>query len=172
MSCEIIAGYTKAPCKGPSGITGAIPLPMSNINAYTVVDGIVTALTTTDTAYRISLDINSGFFNETPTTDRATGALHYPQTAQMMLKDNRVGTLQLVEALHKGCHAFVVEYRDGTRRLFGAENGMTPPTTEGTSGTQGAEMKGNTVNLAGDENTFAPLIEDDAIITALLTPHS
>ena len=172
MCDEITSGYTKDTCKKAGGISSTIPIRLSSILTYTVVDGVVTALTTNETAFRISLDINSGFFNETPTTDRGTGSLHYPQTAQLMLKDNRKSTVQLVNKLHHGCNAYIAEYRDGTRRLFGAENGMTPPTTEGTSGTQGIDMNGNTVNLAGDENTYAPYIEDEAIITALLTPHS
>ena len=168
MCDEITAGYEKDTCKKPAGILSAIPVRISSILTYTVVAGIVTALTNNEAAFRINLDINSGSFNETPTTSRENGSLHYPQTGVIMMKDNRVGTLLLVEQLHNGCNAFVVEYRDGTKRLFGATKGMTPPTTEGTSGTNGGDLKGNTVNLAGDEDTFAPLIEDPAIIVALL----
>jgi len=173
MCDEITSGYSKRNCRAIAGVKSFIPIDMSNIATYTTDGaGTVTALTSSRTCYRYSLDVNSSSYTQTPTGDRANGAYSIVQAFTAMFKDDELATEQAMDLFVQGYYAIIVEMRNGKTKLLGAENGLTVTTIEMTSGQAGTDMNGATLNMEGDENAVAPVITDTAIITALLAPHS
>lgn len=173
MCDEITSGYSKRNCRAIAGIKSFIPIDMSNIATYTTDGaGTVTALTSSRTCFRYTLDVNSSSYTQTPTGDRANGAYNIVQSFTAMFKDDELATDQAMDLFVQGYYGVIVELRNGKRKFLGAENGLTVTTIEMTSGQQGTDMAGSTLTMEGDENVVAPVISDVAIITALLAPHS
>lgn len=174
MADEITSGYTKSSCRKRAGVKSFIPIDLLNLKHITVANGVVTDMVTRRACFRFTTDVNNTSFNQTPTGERANGSYHVPQTGTAILADNLLATDLHVDNLIKGYHHIVVEYQDGTIKLFGKTNAMTVTTVEMTSGNGGTDLNGSTINWAGDENEVAPHITDPAIIASLLSdsPHS
>jgi hypothetical protein len=173
MCDEITSGYSKRNCRAIAGIKSFIPIDMSNVGTFTVdAAGVVTALTSARTCFRYTLDVNSSSYTQSPTGDRANGAYNIVQAFTAIFKDDENTTDQAMNLFVQGYYGVIVELRNGKRKYLGAENGLTVTTIEMTSGLNGTDLAGSTLNMEGDENTVAPEIADVAIITALLAPHS
>lgn len=174
MCDEITSGYTKRNCRSIAGVKSIIPIDCSNLSTYTTDDaGTVTGLTSRRPCFRFTLDVNSSSTTQTGTGDRANGSYMIAQGITAIFKDDELATDQHMNQFLSGYYAVVVEYRNGKRKLFGAENGLTAASTETTSGQSGTDLNGSTLTLEGDENEYATVIPNDAggdtIIANLLT---
>jgi hypothetical protein len=163
MSCEIANGYTKPPCANRGGISSIVAINVQNI-LLDVTNDTVTAITTqTAPAYRIQVDINSGFANQDPTSNRDNNSTVYTQSVMVMLKDDEKTTDQLAAILSEGYFLVVVEYRNGKKKVFGLKNGLFNGGSTGASGQAGGDLNGWTINLNGEEDAIAPHISDSLV---------
>lgn len=170
MACELTSGYTKPNCSNIGGIKSVCAINIDNVD-FTIQENTVVGFSNSSTAYRLALDINSGYANQTPTSSRENNSTIYLQEVMAMLKDDEKTTEQQVAILSEGYFAIVVEYRNGKNKVFGAINGLKSTTNNMNSGQNGGDLNGNTLVWAGEEDSIAPHISN-TLLSDLLTATS
>jgi len=169
MSCELTIGYSKPACKSVAGISSLVVIATSDLT-LTIVDNAVTVVDKTAQAFRLSLDINSGFANQTPTGSRENNSIVFVQEVMAMLKDDELTTEQLVSVLSSANLTVVAEYRNGKNKVFGLVNGMSLTTATMVSGQNGGDLNGNTLTFSGEEDSIAPHISNALVAQMLVFP--
>jgi len=168
--CEITSGYTKPNCSNIGGLKSVCVINIDNVD-FTVTGDVVVGFSNSAQAYRLSLDINSAYANQTPTSSRENNSTIFAQEVMAMLKDDELITEQLVQDLAKGFFAIVVEQRNGKNKVYGAQNGLKATTFNMNSGQNGADMNGTTMVWTGEEDGIAPTISN-TLLADLLTATS
>lgn len=169
MSCELSAGFTKSACASFGGTKSVVVFNTENIDTYTVSSNVVSALSLTAPAvgYRISPDMASIDFTETPTRSRENNSIFFASTCAITLKDDSQATRDLVDAISKGFITVIQEKENGNNLVYGAVNGMTVETSAITTGMNYEDLNGVVINLVGKETSIAPSV-DDTIIAGIL----
>ena len=167
--CELTSGYTKPYCASFGGTKSVVVYNTETKDTYTVASNVVSALTLTApaVAYRISPDMASIDFTETPTRSRENNSIYFASTCAITLKDDTQETRDLVDMISKGFITVIQEKENGKNLVYGAINGMTVETASITTGMNYEDLNGVVINLVGKETSIAPSI-DDTIISALL----
>ena len=174
MSCELSAGFTKSACASFGGTKSVVVFNTEKIATYTVGTAspdlnVVTALTLDALAvgYRISPDMASIDFTETPTRSRENNSIFFASTCAITLKDDSQATRDLVDAISKGFISVIQEKENGNNLVYGGVNGMTVETSAFTTGMNYEDLNGVVINLVGKETSIAPSV-DDTIIAGIL----
>ena len=171
MSCELSAGFTKTACASFGGTKSVVVYNTENLNTYTLSSNVLSALSlkTTKQGFRISPDMASIDFTETPTRSRENNSIFFASTCAITLKDDSQATRDLVDLISKGFITVVQEKENGSNLVYGLVNGMTNETTSITTGMNFEDLNGSVINLVGKETSIAPSV-DDTIVGTLLTP--
>ena len=176
MACEL-AAYTKGACADNGGTEDWYVFNTADVDTLTFTNGVVTALTLVlgAKAVKWTPDMESGLATNTPTRSRDSNSLFNAQTAKVIFKDDEDVTVDIVDQVAKGFVGIIIRkaQADGTfkARLYGALNGLTIETAEGTTGEKYEDLRGHTLNFVGKELT-PPASISEAITTALLIPLS
>lgn len=159
MSCELSAGFTKSTCASFGGTKSIIVYNTENQTAITIANNVVTALTVTaGKAFRISPDMASIDFTETPTRSRENNSIFFASTCAITLKDDSQATRDLVDLISKGFITVIQEKENGSNLVYGVVNGMTVETSAITTGMNYEDLNGVVINLVGKETAIAPSI--------------
>jgi len=159
MSCELSAGFTKSACASFGGTKSVIVYNTENQTAITIANNVVTALTVTaGKAFRISPDMASIDFTETPTRSRENNSIFFASTCAITLKDDSQATRDLVDLISKGFITVIQEKENGNNLVYGVVNGMTVETSAITTGMNYEDLNGVVINLVGKETAIAPSI--------------
>ncbi len=171
MSCELSAGFTKSACASFGGTKSVVVYNTENLNTYTLASNVLSALSlkTGKQGFRISPDMASIDFTETPTRSRENNSIFFASTCAITLKDDSQATRDLVDLISKGFITVVQEKENGNNLVYGLVNGMTVETSAITTGMNYEDLNGVVINLVGKETSIAPSI-DDTIVGTLLTP--
>ena len=171
MSCELSAGFTKSACASFGGTKSVVVYNTENLNTYTNTANVLTALSlqTGKQGFRISPDMASIDFTETPTRSRENNSIFFASTCAITLKDDSQATRDLVDLISKGFVTVVQEKENGNNLVYGLVNGMTVETTSITTGMNFEDLNGSVINLVGKETSIAPSV-DDTIVGTLLIP--
>ena len=159
MSCELSAGFTKSACASFGGTKSVVVYNTENQTAITIANNVVTALTVTaGKAFRISPDMASIDFTETPTRSRENNSIFFASTCAITLKDDSQATRDLVDLISKGFITVIQEKENGSNLVYGVVNGMTVETSAITTGMNYEDLNGVVINLVGKETAIAPSI--------------
>ena len=171
MSCELSAGFTKSACASFGGTKSVVVYNTENLNTYTLSSNVLSALSlkTGKQGFRISPDMASIDFTETPTRSRENNSIFFASTCAITLKDDSQATRDLVDLISKGFITVVQEKENGNNLVYGLVNGMTVETSAITTGMNYEDLNGVVINLVGKETSIAPSV-DDTIVGTLLTP--
>jgi hypothetical protein len=171
MSCELSAGFTKSACASFGGTKSVVVYNTENLNTYTLASNVLSALSLQSgkQGYRISPDMASIDFTETPTRSRENNSIFFASTCAITLKDDSQATRDLVDLISKGFVTVVQEKENGNNLVYGLVNGMTVETSAITTGMNYEDLNGVVINLVGKETSIAPSV-DDTIVGTLLTP--
>ena len=166
-NCIISSGRKEVCLDSIGGLDAFYAIPYTD-NAFTILDGEVTALDAGVTAaYKFELRADANTLTSDGTADENTGVLLYAETLTVFLKKQDKETNVQVELLQKGLHYFVVKTRNGEYQLVGSLDGARATATNTVSG--GARSDGNGYNLTITANSkiMTPML-DEATVTALL----
>lgn len=171
MSCELSAGFTKSACASFGGTKSVVVYNTENLNTYTLASNVLSALSLQSgkQGYRISPDMASIDFTETPTRSRENNSIFFASTCAITLKDDSQATRDLVDLISKGFVTVVQEKENGNNLVYGLVNGMSVETTSITTGMNYEDLNGSVINLVGKETSIAPSV-DDTIVGTLLIP--
>ncbi len=171
MSCELSAGFTKSACASFGGTKSVVVYNTENLNTYTLASNVLSALSLQSgkQGYRISPDMASIDFTETPTRSRENNSIFFASTCAITLKDDSQATRDLVDLISKGFVTVVQEKENGNNLVYGLVNGMTVETSAITTGMNYEDLNGVVINLVGKETSIAPSV-DDTIVGTLLIP--
>ena len=177
MSEVITGGYDEL-CDVPGGVDThyAFPLRDSNgastIDTYTVVDGVVTALTLAIgfKSFAFNVEAETGSFTVDSIGDKATGSNAYAHSSVAIFHGNTGDNLVQIHAMNVGRHAIIHALADGTYELLHMTNGAKNQSGRA-SGTAYTDMNGTTLTLTSNEKLYAPKISS-TIVDALLIPAS
>ena len=169
--CELTSGYTKPNCASNGGTKSVVVYNTENLNTYTNTANVLSALSlqTGKQGYRISPDMASIDFTETPTRSRENNSIFFASTCAITLKDDNQETRDLVDLISKGFITVIQEKENGKNLVYGLVNGMTVETSAITTGMNYEDLNGVVINLVGKETSIAPSI-DDTIIASVLIP--
>jgi hypothetical protein len=167
--CELTTGYTKPACASNGGTKSVVVYNTENKDTATVSANVVSALSLTApaVAYRISPDMASIDFTETPTRSRENNSIFFASTCAITLKDDTQATRDLVDLISRGFITVIQEKENGKNLVYGLENGMTVETSAITTGMNYEDLNGVVINLVGKETSIAPSI-DDTLIAGIL----
>lgn len=167
--CELTTGYTKPACASNGGTKSVVVYNTEKKDAATVSANVVSALSLTApaVAYRISPDMASIDFTETPTRSRENNSIFFASTCAITLKDDTQATRDLVDLISRGFITVIQEKENGKNLVYGLENGMTVETSAITTGMNYEDLNGVVINLVGKETSIAPSI-DDTLIAGIL----
>ena len=165
--CELTAGYTKPNCASSGGTKSVIVYNIENQTAITIgSDNIISALTVSaGKAFRITPDMASIDFTETPTRSRENNSIFFASTCAITLKDDIQETRDLVDLMAKGFITVIQEKENGKNIVYGTGNGMTLDTASITSGMNYEDLNGVVISLVGKETYIAPSIADATLPT-------
>lgn len=169
MSCELTTGFTKSACASFGGTKSVVVYNTENLDTYTLTGNVISTLSLTApaVAYRISPDMASIDFTETPTRSRENNSIFFASTCAITLKDDSQETRDLVDLISKGFITVIQEKENGNNLVYGLSNGMTVETSAITTGMNYEDLNGVVINLVGKETSIAPSV-DDTIISALI----
>ena len=130
--------------------------------SYAISNGAVTITGAGGTSYLLKPVQNSFSVTNPVTASGDSNSLFYEQTISGILHNSSAATNYLVEEINKGRTEWLVEYTDGTYRLFGTDtNGMQANGGDGgASGQAAADPKGATLSLSGQSTYIAPVLEN------------
>ena len=167
--CELTSGYTKPACASTGGTKSVDVYNLENRDTYTEASGAISAITMKagKTGFRITPDMASIEFTETPTRSRENNSLFYAQSCSIILKSDSAETRALVDLIAKGFLGVIQEKENGNNFHYGMNNGMTLETGEITTGKNFEDLNGVTINLVGKEKSIAPSITDTLIASIL-----
>jgi len=167
--CELTTGYTKPACASNGGTKSVVVYNTENKDTATVSANVVSALSlvATKTGFRISPDMASIDFTETPTRSRENNSIFFASTCAITLKDDTQATRDLVDLISRGFITVIQEKENGKNLVYGLENGMTVETSAITTGMNYEDLNGVVINLVGKETSIAPSI-DDTLIAGIL----
>lgn len=167
--CELTTGYTKPACASNGGTKSVVVYNTENKDTATVSANVVSALSlvSTKTGFRISPDMASIDFTETPTRSRENNSIFFASTCAITLKDDTQATRDLVDLISRGFITVIQEKENGKNLVYGLENGMTVETSSITTGMNYEDLNGVVINLVGKETSIAPSI-DNTLIAGIL----
>jgi hypothetical protein len=173
-ACELLGGYSKPCSNGRGGVKAVTFLQKEHVSSYTLDgDNQVTAITLTsgNRGWKYALEMNLSNYTDVMTRSRENGTLFALQTLTIILNDNRQATRNNLVLLAQNDLLAVVELANGNYELLGADNGLALTTDTRESGTLKADRSGHTIEMVGEENELAYLI-DSTIVAGLLIPAS
>lgn len=160
------------------GVEAVVVLDKCNRNTYTIVDGVITALTTKNgsKAYTWTPDIESAKFDDNGTGNRANNSYFKTHVGLIIFKDDESVTAKLDEEAGRAKLILFVKYarpvgETAKWKAFGFINGMTVTTSEASTGQMFEDLRGHTLNFEGKETSRALEI-DENIISSILVPAS
>jgi hypothetical protein len=165
MSCTLTSGRTE-PCRDAIGGLKAIYLANFLEDGFTVDASEAIAINAALTeVFKYELIADGNTYVETPTQDPNAGTTTYEQVLSVVLKkQTKESANELAIVLRSRC-LVVVQYRDGSYRVMGIEDG-TYQTGDFQSGGAKNEFNGYNLTFNAMETAPAPYL-DDATITAL-----
>lgn len=160
------------------GVEAVVVLDKCNRNTYTIVDGVITVLTTVNgtQAYTWTPDIESAKFDDNATGNRANNAYMRTVVGMVQFKDDEAVTAKLSEEAGRAKLIFFVKFarpagETAKWKAYGFLNGMTLTTEESSTGQLFEDLRGHTLNFEGKETTRA-LIVSDSIVSSILVSAS
>jgi hypothetical protein len=160
------------------GVEAVVVLDKCNRGAYTIANGVITALVTANgtKAYTWTPDMESAKFDDNGTGNRVNNSYFKTHTGLIIFKDDESVTAKLDEEAGRGKLIFFVKYarpagETAKWKAYGFLNGMTVTTSEASTGQMYEDLRGHTLNLEGKETTRALEISD-SIVESLLLPAS
>ena len=166
MACDITAGRLE-PCKNTIGGLRNVYFLNFNKDAFTIVDGEVTAFDVSVTqAFRYELKADGNNYEEGFSSDKNTGVTLFTPTISLVLKKQDLQTNNEIKLLAWGRPHVIVEDRMGNYRVAGHTEGAD--VTGGSIVTGGAksDFNGYNITMVAEEVEPAPFLSAEAI-TAL-----
>lgn len=167
--CELTAGYTKSTCASYGGTKSVVVYNTENLDTATVASNVVSALSLTSPSvgFRVSPDMASIDFTETPTRSRENNSIFYASTCAITIKEDSQESRDFIDLIMRGFVTVIQEKENGKNLVYGLYNGMVGDTTAITTGLNYEDLNGAVINLVGKEASIAPSI-DDTIIASVL----
>ena len=173
-----LTDYTEQCERETGGVEAVVVLDKCNRGAYTIVDGVITALVTANgtKAYTWTPDIESAKFDDNGTGSRENNSYFRAHVGMVQFKDDEAVTAKLDEEAGRAKLIFFVKYsrpvgETAKWKAFGFINGMTVTGSEASTGQMFEDMRGHLLNVEGKETTRALTISD-AIVASILIPAS
>lgn len=165
MACTLTSGRTE-PCRDAVGGLKAIYLANFIEDGFTVAAGEATAINVALTeVFKYELIADGNTFVETPTQDPNAGTTTYEKVLSVVLKKQNLASANELAIIMKARLLVVVQYRDGSYRVLGLEDG-TFQTGDFQSGGAKSEFNGYNLTFTATETTPSPYL-DSATVTAL-----
>jgi hypothetical protein len=170
MACDIAIGANRVqPCNNTQG-GNEVFYPFNFVtDAFTVVDGIATALSASLTvAYKYEISGDGNTLTQSSVSDYKTGTSVVTQTLVNQLKQVDGATNIELTKLAQGNVSGVLKDRNGVFHWVGHENGFNVTrTVEAVSGGARSDFNGYNVTLVAENKALAPTL-DAATVTAFL----
>lgn len=170
MACLLTSGYTYLGCKGTiSGLDEVRWTEFANVTSYTLVAGVITAITMTGTTKfrKYVLDKEMGMDDDSMTFTSGTGTITYAHKVDFTIKGMTTAMKLELALASKNVLMVMTKRRDGTYWMFGITKGMDIMTISSGTAKEAAGFTGHNISLQGLEPNFA--WEVDAAIVAAIT---
>jgi hypothetical protein len=170
MACLLTSGYTYLGCKGTiSGLDEMRWTEFANVTSYTLVAGVITAITMTGvTKFRkYVLDKEMGMDSDDLAFAQAAGTITYTHKVDFTIKGMTTAMKLELALASKNVLIVITKRRDGTYWIFGITKGMDILTATSGTSKEAAGFTGHNISLQGLEPNFA--WEVDASIIAAIT---
>jgi hypothetical protein len=171
MSCPaIVGGYTK-PCRdSQGGVKKFYATERSNISSYTVVSGVLTAITMSPGKkfWLYEQDVNISKFDENPTPSRANGSYFVDQTFFCKFRKRGAALSYSLKALGQQDLAIIEVEQTGEMFLGGLVNGMALEPSTSSTGTAAGDSNGYELTFKGQEPEMAPTISQVILDTIIV----
>jgi len=166
MACDLTAGR-KEPCKNTIGGLRNVYFINYLADAFTILDGEVTAMDVGVTAaYKYELRADGNTLEESVVSDKNTGVTLFTQTLNLVLKQQDLATHNEVKLLAHGRPYVVVEDNNGNFKLAGQSEGMDVSGGSIVTGGEKADFNGYNLTMTAMEASGTPFL-DSATITSL-----
>lgn len=163
MACPAInSGYSKSCRDAQGGIKKFYVTEKANISSYTVVSGVVTAITMAGGRkfWLYEQELNTASTVEAPTTNRQNGSFFVDQTLNAVFNKRSAASSYQFKTLAVNDLVFISQEQTGTNFVFGLVNGMSMDPSTSPSGTAAGDRNGYEFVFKGNEPDFAPTISD------------
>ena len=165
MSCILTSGRLE-PCRDAVGGLKAIYLANFVEDGFTLTAGEATAINLAITeVFKYELMADGYTYGETGTQDPQAGTTTYEQVLSVVLKKQTKESANELAIVMRSRLLVIVEYRDGSFRVMGLEDG-TFQTGDFQSGGAKADFNGYNLTFNATETIPAPYL-DAATVTAL-----
>lgn len=179
MACNITSGIGLDCIDGIGGIktvwigTG---LTFSSTNAYTLTNGVITAIGTTGSTgsfYKFDLPKDTGSFTETYNVSNTNGTTFYKQelsiNIQKLTATKRNQLLLLSKSRDIKC---VILDNNGVYWFLGIDRGGTVTAGTSVTGVAPGDQNGYTITISADEPNMAPQLTSLTTLTPPFTVSS
>lgn len=166
MACVLTSGRTE-PCKDAISGLKAVYFLDFVADSFTITSGEATAINAAVTeVFKYDLLSDNNTLIETFTSDQNNGTSTYEQVLTLALKKQNKDTANELALIVKARPIPVVEFRDGSYKIVGIEDG-TVATGDIQSGGSKTDFNGYNLTLTSTVVNPAPTL-DAATVTALL----
>lgn len=166
MACDITSGRTK-PCKNKLAGTSKVFFINYVADAFTVVDGVATAINPLVTeVFQYDLSGEGNSFAQSMVSDRTPGTTVNTQTLTLALQGISKEDNHQFNLLAYGFPIAIVKDRNGLYHAAGLSEGIDF-TVAPTTGAAKADFNGYNLTGTAMEGELAPILSD-ATVTALL----
>ncbi len=171
MSCSLTQDYVQDCQDYFGGVKTVYLIEFSNITAYTVTAGVVSAITKATGKFFRKYDIqaHTAEGDDAGTVKPETGTRSVKQSVKFPINGMSVTTRNEIELLAKNRLIFVLVDEMGVGWYYGADYGLRLLTYGAKTGKVLADQNGYQLNFEGEEKYLAYKV-DSTIVSALQTP--
>jgi hypothetical protein len=168
--CALTSDYTFGCGQGAGGVKTFWIIEADNVSGVTESSGNLTAITKVSGKVfrRYQLVLETSHTEETITGNRQNGTLFFAQSVAMIINKQQLAVRNELLLMSRRQVMIVAEDNNGTYRLYGRYNGLTPTGGNVTSGTAWGDRNGYEITFTGNEEELAPFV-DTSVISTLQT---
>ncbi len=167
MACDITSGRLE-PCKNSLGGSKNAFFINFTPNAFTVVDGEVTAIDAGVTeAFQYALRADENTLEQAIVSDKNTGVTLVTQTTNLALKKLDKDSNNEVKLMAQGRPYIIIQDRNDNYHLVGVTEGNDVTGGSALTGGAKADFNGYNLTFTAEEDCLSPIL-DSATVTALL----
>jgi hypothetical protein len=169
MSCEINNGRPLG-CFGMGGIEGGVYLSTftKDLSYTTNSNGIMTGVTSANTAYYFEADIEWDGFNQDITNDRNAGSSYFESNLTVKMIDLDADHINTIRALSKAPLTAYFRSNNGTTYAIGLETAGRVDAGTSNVGTAAADMNGSEITINFKSKNGAVVMEDALLGTSIV----